>query len=124
VRLRCTLAALPNLDQSLPSIREDQPSPERNLPDSRDRLAGRGPTPARRGAAAERVPTRELPNWLVRLAPLADPTLKQITPELRKTKNGINEKARRLLGWAPAVARGRGRSHGGELGSAGLLKAR
>ena len=56
---------------------------------------------ARMGAAAERVPTRELPNWLVRLASLADPTLKQITTELGKTKNGISEKARRLLGWAP-----------------------
>ena len=56
---------------------------------------------ARMGAAAERVPTRELPNWLVRLASLADPTLKQITAELGKTKNGISEKARRLLGWAP-----------------------
>jgi hypothetical protein len=42
------------------------------------------------GAAAERVPTRELTNWLVRLASLADPTLKQITTELGKTKNGIS----------------------------------
>ena len=53
------------------------------------------------GASAERVPTRELPNWLARLASLVDPSRRQITTELGKTKNGISEKARRLLGWAP-----------------------
>ena len=56
---------------------------------------------ARLGAAASRVPTRELPDWLVKLASLADPALKQFLPELGKVKNGSNEKARRLLGWAP-----------------------
>jgi nucleoside-diphosphate-sugar epimerase len=56
---------------------------------------------ARVGAAAKRVPTRELPNWLVRVASLADPAVKQITPELGKVKNGTGEKAKRLLGWAP-----------------------
>jgi nucleoside-diphosphate-sugar epimerase len=53
------------------------------------------------GAAARRVPTRELPNWLVRLAALRDPTVKQILPELGKTKNATNAKARRILGWSP-----------------------
>jgi len=53
------------------------------------------------GAAAKRVPTRQLPNWLVRLASLRDPAVKLITPELGKVKNATNEKARRLLGWAP-----------------------
>jgi nucleoside-diphosphate-sugar epimerase len=55
----------------------------------------------RMGAAAKRVPTRELPNWLVRVAALRDPAVKQILPELGKRKNATNEKARRLLGWAP-----------------------
>ncbi|MDB5101723.1 MAG: nucleoside-diphosphate-sugar epimerase [Cyanobacteria bacterium RYN_339] len=55
----------------------------------------------RLGAAARRVPTRELPNWVVRLASLADPAVKQILPELGKPKNGTNAKARRVLGWAP-----------------------
>ena len=55
----------------------------------------------RMGAAAKRVPTRQLPNWLVRLAALRDPAIKQFVPELGKIKNGSNEKARRLLGWAP-----------------------
>lgn len=56
---------------------------------------------SRLGAAARRVPTRQLPNWLVRLAGLRDPAVKQILPELGKRKNATSEKARRLLGWAP-----------------------
>jgi len=55
----------------------------------------------RMGAAASRVPTRELPNWMVRLAALRDPALRLITPELGKKKNATNEKARRMLGWTP-----------------------
>jgi dihydroflavonol-4-reductase len=56
---------------------------------------------ARMGAAAKRVPTRELPNWLVRLAALRDPAVKLILPELGKRKNATNEKGRRMLGWTP-----------------------
>ncbi len=56
---------------------------------------------ARMGASAKRVPTWQLPNWLVRLASLRDLAVKQILPELGKKKNATNEKARRLLGWAP-----------------------
>src|SRR5580692_9156091 len=56
---------------------------------------------ARMGAAAKRVPTRQLPNFLVRLASLRDPAVKQIVPELGKRKNATNEKAKRVLGWAP-----------------------
>ncbi len=37
----------------------------------------------------------------MRLASIADPALKQITPELGKAKNATSDKARRLLGWAP-----------------------
>ena len=47
------------------------------------------------------MPTWQLPNWLVRLAALRDPAVKLILPELGKVKNATNEKARRLLGWAP-----------------------
>ncbi|HEY2084351.1 MAG TPA: aldehyde reductase, partial [Verrucomicrobiae bacterium] len=56
---------------------------------------------SRMGAAARRVPTRQVPDWLVRLASLRDPAIKLILPELGKVKNATNEKARRLLGWAP-----------------------
>jgi nucleoside-diphosphate-sugar epimerase len=55
----------------------------------------------RLGAAAKRVPTRELPNWLVRIAALRDPAIKLILPELGHFKNATNEKATRLLGWKP-----------------------
>jgi len=47
------------------------------------------------------VPTRQLPDWLVRIAALRDPAVRQILPELGKTKNATNEKAKRMLGWAP-----------------------
>ena len=56
---------------------------------------------SRMGASAKRVPTRELPNWLVRIAALRDPAIKLILPELGKLKNATNEKAKRLLNWAP-----------------------
>jgi dihydroflavonol-4-reductase len=55
----------------------------------------------RLGAAARRVPTMELPDFMVRLAAMRDPAVQQILPELGKRKNGSNEKARRVLGWAP-----------------------
>jgi dihydroflavonol-4-reductase len=55
----------------------------------------------RMGAAAKRVPTRQLPNWLVRIAAMRDPAAQQIVPELGKMKNATSEKAKRVLGWAP-----------------------
>ena len=55
----------------------------------------------RMGAAAKRVPQRQLPNWLVRVVSLFDPAVKQILPELGKTKNATNAKAKRVLGWQP-----------------------
>lgn len=56
---------------------------------------------ARLGAAARRVPTREVPDFLVHLVAFFDPAAKQLLPELGKRKNGTGAKARRLLGWAP-----------------------
>jgi dihydroflavonol-4-reductase len=47
------------------------------------------------------VPTRQLPNWVVRLVSIFDQAARQIVPELGKVKNGTNEKARRVLGWSP-----------------------
>jgi nucleoside-diphosphate-sugar epimerase len=55
----------------------------------------------RLGPAAHRVPTRELPDWLVRLAAFRDPAVRQILPELGKKKNATSAKAQRVLGWAP-----------------------
>ncbi len=58
----------------------------------------------RLGEAGRRVPTRQLPNWLVRLVALFDPAVKQILPELGRAKNGTSAKATRLLGWKPRSA--------------------
>jgi nucleoside-diphosphate-sugar epimerase len=56
---------------------------------------------SRLGPSAKKVPTRQLPDWLVRIAALRDPAVKQILPELGRKKNATNEKARRVLGWTP-----------------------
>jgi dihydroflavonol-4-reductase len=55
----------------------------------------------RLGTAARRVPSRELPDWMVRLGARFSPTMQQILPELGKIKNGSHAKATRLLGWTP-----------------------
>jgi dihydroflavonol-4-reductase len=53
------------------------------------------------GDRARRVPTLRAPNWLLRLVALHSRRVKEIVPELGKVKSATNEKARRLLGWAP-----------------------
>jgi nucleoside-diphosphate-sugar epimerase len=53
------------------------------------------------GPVAHRVPTRELPSWILRLIAKFDPSLGQIIPELDKTKNATNAKAMRVLNWSP-----------------------
>ena len=56
---------------------------------------------ANMGEVARRVPTRVLPNWLLRIAAMGDRTVKQIVPELGIVKSASNDKATRTLGWAP-----------------------
>jgi nucleoside-diphosphate-sugar epimerase len=56
---------------------------------------------ANMGDAARRVPTKVLPNWLLRIAAMRDRAVQQIVPELGKMKSASNDKARRTLGWAP-----------------------
>jgi len=55
----------------------------------------------RLGPAARRVPTWELPNWLIRLNGLRDPTMNMVVPHLAVMMNATSEKATRLLGWTP-----------------------
>lgn len=55
----------------------------------------------RMGVDAKRVPTRELPDWLVRIAALMDASVRQVLPELGKHKNATSAKAQRLLAWKP-----------------------
>jgi len=56
---------------------------------------------ARMGERARRVPTRLLPDWIVRLVGFFDKSVAYITPELGKLKNATHDKASRLLGWSP-----------------------
>jgi dihydroflavonol-4-reductase len=56
---------------------------------------------ARLGDAAKKAPTRELPDWLVRLVSMFDPQLRQVVTELGKAKQASHDKATRLLGWSP-----------------------
>ena len=56
---------------------------------------------ANMGDAARRVPTKVLPNWLLRIAAMGNRAVQQIVPELGKVKSASNDKARRTLGWAP-----------------------
>jgi nucleoside-diphosphate-sugar epimerase len=53
------------------------------------------------GATARKVPTMQLPNFVVRLAAVRDPAVKQLLPELGKPKNATSAKAQRVLGWTP-----------------------
>ncbi len=53
------------------------------------------------GEAANRVPTRKLPDWMLRLIGLVNPSIREMVPNLGKMRTASNEKARRLLGWSP-----------------------
>ena len=53
------------------------------------------------GEAAARVPTREVPDVLVRALALVNPEARGIVGDLGKVRRASNEKARRVLGWEP-----------------------
>jgi dihydroflavonol-4-reductase len=55
----------------------------------------------RLGEQAKKAPTRELPNWLVKLVSVFDSSLEQIVPELGHVRPASSEKARSVLGWQP-----------------------
>jgi nucleoside-diphosphate-sugar epimerase len=56
---------------------------------------------ARLGDAARKVPTRQFPNWLVRLVARFDPTLRPLLPLLDNSRHATSAKAERVLGWKP-----------------------
>jgi nucleoside-diphosphate-sugar epimerase len=56
---------------------------------------------SRLGEAARKVPTRQLPNWLVRCVALFDPGMRQLLPLLGNIRNATSAKAERVLGWKP-----------------------
>jgi nucleoside-diphosphate-sugar epimerase len=53
------------------------------------------------GEPARKVPTRELPNWLVRIASRFDRKLKPLVPLLDSTRRASSAKAQRVLDWRP-----------------------
>lgn len=58
----------------------------------------------RMGEAAKRAPTRELPDFLIRLVALFNAQARESLPELGKVKNATSGKAQRVLGWEPRSA--------------------
>lgn len=56
---------------------------------------------ARLGDAAKKVPTRNLPNWLVRFVARFDANLRPLLPLLGHVRNATSAKAERVLGWRP-----------------------
>lgn len=53
------------------------------------------------GEQARKVPSRELPNWLLRLAANFDPLVRAVAFELGKERGVDCSKAKTVLGWAP-----------------------
>ena len=76
----------------------------------------------RMGEHARHVPSRQLSDWLVRLARFKDPAVKQIIPELGKWKNATSEKAQRVLGWSPRSREDSVVASGESLVKLGLVK--
>jgi len=56
---------------------------------------------ARLGDAAKKVPTRQLPDWLVRLVGRFSASVRPLVPLLGNIRNATSAKAERLLGWKP-----------------------
>jgi nucleoside-diphosphate-sugar epimerase len=56
------------------------------------------------GKQAAPVPTRQLPNFVVRLASITDPSLKAITVSLGRRNRHTTAKAERVLRWKPRPA--------------------
>jgi nucleoside-diphosphate-sugar epimerase len=56
---------------------------------------------SRMDAHARNLPRFQLPDWLLRLAALRDPRVKEAIPHLGVIRNATSEKAKRMLGWAP-----------------------
>jgi len=56
---------------------------------------------ARLGADGAKVPTRKVPDFVIRLAGLFDKDLGSVTPGLGHRHDYTSEKAQRMLGWKP-----------------------
>lgn len=55
----------------------------------------------RLGDAARKVPTRTIPDWVVRIVAAFDDNVRMTVPMLGTPHDATSAKARRMLGWAP-----------------------
>ena len=55
-------------------------------------------------AYAKKLPKGTMPDFMLKIVAVFNPTLKQILPELGRQRQVSNEKARALLGWTPHTA--------------------
>lgn len=76
----------------------------------------------RLGSAAGHVPTRTLPNLVIRAGALVNPQLRSIAPDLGYARRTSNEKARQVLGWQPRDAREAIIAAGESMVEKGLIK--
>lgn len=53
---------------------------------------------------ASKIPSRDIPGWMVHLIALINPPAKQLLPELSRERHISSEKARRVLGWQPRTS--------------------
>ncbi len=56
---------------------------------------------ARLGEAAKKVPTRMIPDWVLKFVGIFDATVRGARTELGQVKHGSSAKAKRVLGWEP-----------------------
>ena len=54
---------------------------------------------AKLGDKAKKVPTRQMPDWLLKLFALARPELRQLVAELGNVRGGDSSHAIQTLGW-------------------------
>lgn len=78
---------------------------------------------AEMGPSARKVPTRNLPDWLVRLFALVDPQVKLVLPELGRMRACDNSHTREVLGWSPRPVADTIRECGASLLAHGVVKA-
>ena len=53
------------------------------------------------GPEGWKIPTRKLPNFMVRIVAMFDPTVKTVVSDLGRVRNVSNDRIRRVLNWQP-----------------------
>lgn len=76
------------------------------------------------GDRASKVPTRQLPDWIVRLGAVVSPSLRQLAPQLGRVRDAPSDKAQQVLGWKPRSREEAIVDSGESLIRLGLLKRR